>query len=131
VTSRDDTAGRLAALEQILGHTASGTAPISATDADTVDAHLGRVSAERIRRLTAAFQGDSSQPLDAIDAIVIRLLLDEYSKAVSHLRAVARLAAATIDGAAEPVREARRSVHHLTKVLASAHTGPAPDHRQR
>jgi len=54
------------------------------------------------------------------DIVSIRLLLSEYSVAVAHLRTVARLAAATVDGAAEPLREARRTVHRLSKTMGAA-----------
>src|SRR5687768_14147302 len=107
-----DTATRLSQLEQILAATAVGTTPAVA---DAAGVHLGGVSAERIRGLTLVLHDGISRNVDELDAIVMRLLLAEYVTAVAHLRAVARIAAAHIDGAAAPVREARRALHRHAK----------------
>lgn len=66
---------------------------------------------ERIRRFTHALGtpgGDVDN--DAIDILTMRLLLNDFSSAVGHLRAVANIAASLIDKAAKPVREAQRVV---------------------
>ena len=116
-----DTAIRLSQLEQILAATAGRTAPAVA---DAAGVHLSGVPADRIRGLTVLLHDGIERDVDAVDAIVMRLLLEEYVTAVGHLRAVARMAAAHIDGAAAPVREARRALHRHTKAAASAPITP-------
>lgn len=111
VSSSSDTAPRLARLEQILAQTTS----VSRTDVHAADVHLSSVPAERIRRLTAELADESARHPDEVDALIIRLLLNEYVTAVGHLRAVARMAAARVDGAGLPMREARRALHRHTK----------------
>jgi hypothetical protein len=111
VPSSRDTSARLAHLEHIL----SQTTPGSRNEADAADVHLASVPVERIRRLTAELQHDSSRQPDEIDALVMRLLINEYATAVAHLRAVARMAASRVDGAAAPMREARRALHRHAK----------------
>ena len=123
--SSADAASRLAHLEQIPAETVSN-APT--TDVDDAHAHLNSVASERIRRLTAELQ-DLPPTADQADIVSVRLLLSEYSVAVAHLRTVARLAAATVDGAAEPVRDARRAVHRLSKTLTAAPAGRLPEPR--
>lgn len=117
--SSADGAARPAHLQQIPAETVRNAATM---DVDAAHAHLNSVASERIRRLTAELQG-LSPTADQADIASIRLLLSEYSTALGHLRAVARLAAATVDGAAEPVRDARRTVHRLCKTLAAAPAG--------
>ena len=111
--SPHDTAQRLAALEQILAQTTAG----ATTAGDAADLLLTSVATERIRRLTAELQATQSRQLDAVDTLVLRILLNEYSNAVGRLRAVARMAAASVDGAATPMRRARRTLHRFNKTL--------------
>jgi hypothetical protein len=115
-----DTARRLAHLEQILAETTSGTTSVSSSDTDATDVHLSSVPTERIRRLTRELQRDLPGALDEIDVVILTLLLNEYSSAVGHLRAVVRMAAATVDNAAGPVREAKRLAHRYGKMTESA-----------
>jgi hypothetical protein len=128
---RRDSTTRLANLETILAETTSGHTPAAAIGGNAADVHLNSVPAERIRRLTAELDDESREAPDAVDAIVMRLLLDEYTSAVAHLRAVARLAAARVDRAAAPLREARRAMHRLDKSAAAvpwlgkSRTGPS------
>jgi hypothetical protein len=120
VVSSADAAARLAHLEQILAETASPSPAASTTDADAAHVHLNSVPLERIRRLTAELQGDITRTPDEVELVMMRLLLYEYSIAVRHLRAVTRIAAATVDAAADPVRDARRAVHRVSKALVPA-----------
>jgi hypothetical protein len=112
-----DTAIRLSQLEQILAATAARTA---SAGSDAAGVHMSSVPSERIRALTVALDDGNGRDVDELDAVVMRLLLEEYVTAVSHLRAVARLAAARIDAATAPVREARRAVHRYSKAVESA-----------
>ena len=113
--SSRETTVRLTHIEEILAQTApSPTAAAVTTDAATV--HLNSVPIDRLRRLTAEL-GDTppAEGPDVVDAVVMRLLLDEFATAVTHLRAVARAAASRVDAAAPPLRDARRALHRLEK----------------
>jgi hypothetical protein len=118
-------AARLGHLEHIL--TSTFGAPAATPEANAADVHLASVPVERIRRLTTELSSNDGRPTDTIDVLIMRLLLNEYASAVSHLRAVARLAAATVDHATGPMREARRAVHRHTKTAQSLGAVPAPD----
>jgi hypothetical protein len=64
---------------------------------------------ERIRRFTHALGAAGGHvDNDAIDILTMRLLLNDFSGAVGHLRAVANIAASLIDKAARPVKDAQR-----------------------
>jgi hypothetical protein len=121
VASSRDTSERLTHLEQILSQTASASAAVAADATNAAEVHLGSVPAERIRLLTAELLRTGSPGLDEIDAVVMKLLLNEYSNAVDHLRAVANLAAATIDGVTAPMLDTERAVRkHLKSVDAQS-----------
>lgn len=95
-------AQRLLQLDRILSH--EGAASFSG-EGDPVSLHLGAVPSERIRELTSFLARASDADNDELDVVAVRLLLNDYTSAVGHLRAVARSAAHRIDGAADPVRE--------------------------
>lgn len=103
---------RLKRLEQILAHARNG-ASLSG-DFEAAAVHLDSVPLDRIRKLTDELSRETPE-LDTIEAVTIRLLLNEYTAAVGHLRAVARMAAARVDGATKPMKDARRALHRLTK----------------
>jgi hypothetical protein len=103
VSAADDLSGRLRELDRILSH--EGSTSFS-SEGDPVSLHLGAVPSERIRELTSLLERMAATDSDEIDAVAMRLLLNDYTSAVGHLRAVARSAATRIDGAATPVREA-------------------------
>ena len=103
-----ETAARLLELEQILAQSRNALA--ADRDADPVALHLADVPVERMRRFTSVLQQGAGGGNDEIDAVTMRLLLNDYTAAVGHLRAIARVAAAGIDAAAVPVRESQRFV---------------------
>lgn len=90
---------------------------VTADNADAAEVHLNSVPTERIRLLTAELRGTSSAAPDEIDVLVMQVLLNEYSNAVAHLRAVARIAAATVDGVVAPMVETERAVHRYVKTI--------------
>ena len=122
---------RLAEIERVLAQT---TSVIKANDgvADPVGVHLADVPEARIRALTRMLQQQPTDGNDDIDLLAMRLLLNDYSAAVAHLRAVARIAASLVDGAAAPVKEGHRFLRVDDKKRqkqARSDTPPADDQR--
>lgn len=112
--SSRDTSERLARLEQILSRT-DGAQTVIGDTANPAEVHLGSIAEERIRLLTAELHGAGSGEDEPADALLMKLLLNEYTAALGHLRAVARMSAAIVDGAAAPMREMERAVHRSLK----------------
>ena len=84
-------------------------------DADPVTLHIADVPVERIRRFTAELQGGNGDR-DEIAAVTTRLLLNDYTTAVAHLRAVARISVARIESALEPIRQCQKFLRHEEKI---------------
>ena len=112
--SSRDTSERLAHLEQILSRT-DGAQTVIGDTANPAEVHLRSIPAERIRLLTSELRGTGSGECEPADALVMKLLLNEYTAALNHLRAVARMSAAIVDGAGAPMREMERAVHRCLK----------------
>jgi hypothetical protein len=127
VSSPSHAPDRLIEIERILAQTKFvGGASDSA--GNPVAVHLADVPATRIREFTRILQQRPLEANDDIDALAMRLLLNDYIAAVSHLRAVARVAASLIDGAAAPVKEIHRFLHADDKKRQrqSTETGTRP-----
>ena len=110
-------AERLQRIEQIL---ASSTPALTLAPLDPRDAatnHLQAAPLERMRQLTVELQARSDEGEDEVDALAMRLLLNDYATAVAHLRAVARDAGDRIEAAAAPLVEARRAIWRAEKLL--------------
>jgi hypothetical protein len=120
VPNSRDPITRLAQLEQILAQTSSGSALAQIADREPAQAHLNSVATDLIRSLVAELRQPSTAGTDAVDGVIMRLLLNEFGGAVGHLRAVARLAATHVDHAAGPLRDARRAVHRSEKSRTAA-----------
>jgi hypothetical protein len=84
---------------------------------DPADAHLASVPLDRIRRLTAELEQDGGND---DNATTVSLLLNDYTTAVTHLRAVARLAEDRIAAAAGPIRDASKLVRRALKSARNA-----------
>jgi hypothetical protein len=110
---------RLKDIERVLAQRSSVRA---GADADAVAVHLADVDAGRLRAFTVALEQRLDQHVDEIDALVMRMLLNDYTASVGHLRAVAQTAASRIDDAALPVRESRKFLRRLDSKEAP---GPA------
>ena len=81
-------------------------------DDDPAYAHLASVPLDRIQRLTAELQQRAGSD---VDAAALSLLSNDYTTAVTHLRAVARLAEERIAAAAGPIRDASKVVRRALK----------------
>ena len=105
---------RLQRLEQILS---SSKPALTLTMLDAATNHLQAAPLERLRQLTVELQSRSDSGHDEVDALAMRLLLNDYATAVAHLRAVARDAGERIDAAATPLNESRRAIWRAEKLM--------------
>jgi hypothetical protein len=104
---------RLERLAQII---AESSLPVATSEVtNPVDAHIESVPLERIRRLTSELTPGTASAIDEIDGLTMRLLLNEYSVAVAHLREATRLSVHRIAAAAVPIQETRRRVREQLK----------------
>ena len=65
------------------------------------------VMLDRIAHLTMELQQRSDAAIDAVDALEIRLLLNDYTASTTHLRAVTRIAKQGITTASSQLSGAR------------------------
>ena len=116
-TARDPTQ-RLIELERILALSRPATASGHEQAGSVTSHHLAEVPADRIRQLTSALQCGLDDTVDEIDAVAMRLLLNDFRIGVSHLRAITQTAGAQIDDAADLIREGERFEQRERKVEA-------------
>jgi hypothetical protein len=114
---------RLRRLEQILAQPVRPGA--QGPDADAQ--HTANAALERIRQLSLTLEDRAGEPADDIDALAIRLLLNDYTFAVAQLRAVARDGGRRVDLAANAIVDVRRSLWREEKLLQQALEEPAAD----
>jgi len=81
----------------------------SGAQANPVVARLDSISDERMRRLGAMLKERIDEPdVDAADALMLRLLLDEYAAGVRHLRAAVSTIEKRLNAARSVIAESRR-----------------------
>jgi hypothetical protein len=109
-------AERLLELERIIARDRATHTRTGLDGSDPVALHLASVPADRIRYFTESLRSNGSDPdNDAVDVLTMRLLLNDFTTAVEHLRGVAAIAATMIDHAAKPVRDSQRLVKYEDK----------------
>ena len=122
----DDASRRLAQLARILSD-ARPHGDVSTTD---LAEHLHQVQLQRIQGFTAQLDDGDGRSIDAVDAVAMRLVLDEYSRVGAQLRAAARERAATLRSRAAQLRTDRQLVEgqlaHREKQLASTAPSDQP-----
>jgi len=77
------------------------------SSADRANWHMSNVRLDQIADLTIELQRRGDEAIDEVDAVEMRLLLNEYTASTTHLRAVTRIAKAGIATAAAHVRGVR------------------------
>jgi hypothetical protein len=105
---------RLRRLEQILAESRPPVLGVPGNDWDAAVRQLEAAPFDRIQRITAELL-QSHGPNDEVDAVAIRLLLNDYAAAVCQLRTFIRLTVERVDAAADPVGEARGAVRRETR----------------
>ena len=106
----DDLNARMLRLAETLGRLRAPTAPTRATAAgNPIAAALERISDERLQQIGSLLRERiHDEDVNAEDALLIRLLLDEYAIAVLHLRAAAQMLEERLDAARLTIRDGRR-----------------------
>ena len=123
----DDASRRLAQLARIL----SDARPFGALSTTDVAEHLHQVRLKRIEGFTAQLTDGDGRGIDAVDALAMRLVLDEYSSVVAHLRAAARERAAALGSLAAQLRSDRRLVEEQLAHREKQHAATAPSDQRR
>jgi hypothetical protein len=120
MSDAEDSSRRLQRLAQILAESKVALASTTGRDADPGGFHLSSVPFERIGRLTSELGHRAAPDADDLDHLAMRLLLNDYTAAVAHLRATARLAEQRVAAAAVPIQETRRRIRLQAKHAAGA-----------
>ena len=120
MSARPDSAERLRRLEALLARTKPALGAADG-DAEPERAHLAIVPLERIREVTSELEGRPLHGGDAVDALTIQMLLNDYATAVAHLRAVVRLAESRVESASTTIDQVRRVVRRQLKVKPAKH----------
>ena len=102
-----DLSRRLQRLQSYVADKAPQADPTSTNSADVADWHMRSVMLDRIAHLTMELQQRSDAAIDAVDALEIRLLLNDYTASTTHLRAVTRIAKQGISTASSQLSGAR------------------------
>lgn len=124
MSTPQDTAERLLRLERIFADCTRSVHGSSARP-DPVTMLVAGVMTERIQRTTSELQRRQAVPVDAIDAMTMRLLLTDYMQAVAHLRAVTRMSEQQLTSAANALKGGVRLVDRaLDAARSSRESGP-------
>jgi hypothetical protein len=110
---------RLTRLYHILSQSPAPASP----ESDPLRVHLTSVPLERIRALTTELQEPGPSTPDDIDAITMRVLLNDYRAAVSHLRAVTNGVDSSLHHAWEEMRYFQKKLRHEAE-RAAKHGAP-------
>jgi hypothetical protein len=106
---------RLKRLEDILAQSRSAPTRTGSDGDGPVQLLAATVPTERIGKLTSEQHERTSEPIDDVDNLTMRILLDDYTEAVAILRAIARLAEQRIANAGVPIEQTRRFVRRELK----------------
>jgi hypothetical protein len=109
---------RLARLDRILSQSPPHVAAHATTETDPGQVHLTSVPLDRIQALTMELQDRSTEDTDEVDAITMRLLLNDYKAAVAHLRAVANGADSRLHAVGAELHESRKTVRREEEMVA-------------
>ncbi len=128
----DDASRRLMQLARILSDArpyAEGSTP------DAVE-YMHGVRLQRIQHLTAQLDERAGCDIDGVDAVTMRLLLEEYAHALAPLRAAVREDSNALERSAAALRTDQRRANLLaeqqeTGFVATAPSGPPPASQSR
>jgi hypothetical protein len=105
----EDLNARLMRLVETLDRHRAPDSAAASPDTHPVVAHLESVRDERLRGLVAMMKTRiDDRDVDAEDALLLRLLLEEYANAVGHVRAAAQMIDERLSTARKTLHEGRR-----------------------
>lgn len=110
MSAADDPLERLLRLSQILSEQS-----IDGRTAQIEPPHAREARTQRIRRLTVELQHDGIDS-DEVDAVTMRLLLNDYAATLPAFREITRQAEAHLTTASGPIKEVRREIHRQEKL---------------
>ena len=122
----DGASRRLAQLARIL----SDTRPFGEPSTTDRPEPLQQVRLKRIQDVTAQLDAGTARPVDEVDAVAMRLVLDEYASVVAHLRAAAREGAATLGSLAAQLKTYQRLLDEQFTRREKPRASTAPSDRQ-
>lgn len=89
--------------------------PTSPNSSDLADWHMRSVMLDRIAHLTMELQRRGDAVIDAVDALEMQLLLNDYTASTTHLRAVTRIAKEGMATASSQLRGVRKTIERDLK----------------
>ena len=96
-------------LAEKLGQLRTPDAAPGTPTGNPVEAALGMIPDQRLQHIGALLRERiAEQDVNAEDALLIRLLLDDYTTSVLHLRAAAQRLEERLDAARTTIRDGRR-----------------------
>jgi hypothetical protein len=107
----DGSSRRLGELVRILDETSPRDIGLTHDTAD----HLERLRLQRIERLAAQLGERTGPDVDNVDAVAMRVILDEYSHIVADLRTAAAEGAKVLENVAAAVSADRRLLDERLK----------------
>lgn len=122
----DDPSRRLGQLARIL----SDTRPYGEGSATDLAERLHHIRLTRLQGFTAQLDDHAGLSVDAVDAIAMRLILDDYASVVAQLRAAARERAAALGSLAAQLRADRRLVDDQIAQREKPPASTAPSDRR-
>ena len=84
--------------------------PTSTNSSDLADWHMRSVTLDRIAHLTMELQRRGDAVIDAVDALEMQLLLNDYTASTTRLRAVTRIAKEGMATASSQLRRVRKTI---------------------
>ena len=108
---RYDPSVRLRQIEEILAQVRPAS-HVDGRETNLAALNLSRVPVERIRQMTGVLEQRLNHEIDAVDAVALRMLVNDFAAAVAQLRAVTRLTGEQLTEIAGVVQEAQRLVPH-------------------
>jgi hypothetical protein len=105
-----DLSRRLQRLQACVAAKPSQAETTSTNGSDLADWHMRSVVLDRIAHLTMELQRRGDAVIDAVDALEMRLLLNDYTASTTHLRAVTRIAKEGIATASSQLRGVRKTI---------------------
>lgn len=111
-----DLSRRLQRLQSYVAAKPPQADPTSPNSSDMADWHMRSVMLDRIAHLTMELQRRGDAAIDAVDALEMQLLLNDYTASTARLRAVTRIARDGIATASSQLRGVRKTIErHLQR----------------